>query len=503
MYSIFRVCNYIKYGWDVLLIDPDGGANVQQKLQTTAAKNKSSDANLIQSIPRPNDVQWTKHLYKVPKITFGSIYRFLVERKVLLRKANHVENIVDQRDNCTHENVTNKDCEKSGADTYESIGYTRTLDKAYRFFQDGHVQNIRYHPMPCQQDYVCISANVLPSMKKDKIYSVRILLSEHTGHIEKALCVCPAGLSGCCNHVTATLYCIEDYFRLRLNEDDQKGCTEKLQTWNQPRKRKVDSRPTNLVTLMKKVHGVEKRPKVCNVNKWDCRPTSRRAVPPERKANLRKKLLDIDQEKKEAAACAVASATNDVEKKKAIEAQSMLLRYGTSCYLQLLDDEEPVRTENRMKKMRDERIARAVAKRHKFQEKLSTTLDLVNRDHNYCSCPINASHFEVESVLAPQHLVRNLYEQHVCIDPSRALEIEGCTRNQSLSHVWHEERKLRITASILKTVCHRKADTDVQPFIQNKLAPKFINSQAIDYGRRNEDTAIRCYIQYQEKKAIN
>ena len=29
----FRVYDYIKYGWDVFLIDPDGGANVQQKLQ--------------------------------------------------------------------------------------------------------------------------------------------------------------------------------------------------------------------------------------------------------------------------------------------------------------------------------------------------------------------------------------------------------------------------------------------------------------------------------------
>ena len=49
-----------------------------------------------------------------------------------------------------------QDCEKSGADTYESIGYTCTLDKAHCFFQDDHVQNIRYHPIPCQQDYVCL-----------------------------------------------------------------------------------------------------------------------------------------------------------------------------------------------------------------------------------------------------------------------------------------------------------------------------------------------------------
>ena len=72
--SNFRVCDYIKYGWDVFLIDPDGGANVQHKLQITATKRKNSvEAILLKSIPGQSDLQWTKQLYKVPKITFGSI----------------------------------------------------------------------------------------------------------------------------------------------------------------------------------------------------------------------------------------------------------------------------------------------------------------------------------------------------------------------------------------------------------------------------------------------
>ena len=74
-------------------------------------------------------------------------------------------------------------------------------------------------------------------------------------------------LSGCCNHVTATLYYMEDYFHLGLNEDDEKGYTEKLRTWNIPKPTKMNARPTNLVTLTKKVYGIEKRPKVYAVNK--------------------------------------------------------------------------------------------------------------------------------------------------------------------------------------------------------------------------------------------
>ena len=48
----------------------------------------------------------------------------------------------------------------------------------------------------------------------------------------------------------------------------------------------------------------------------------------------------------------------------------------------------------------------------------------------------------VESVPAPQHLVKSLYEEHVCISPSRTIEIEALTRNQLLSNLWHEEHKL-------------------------------------------------------------
>ena len=257
-----------------------------------------------------------------------------------------------------------------------------------------------------------------------------------------------------------------------------------------------------MVTLTKKVYGIEKRPKVYAVNKWDCRPTSRREIQPDRKTNLRKKLLSIDLAKKEAATLAVASATNDVQRKKAIEAQTMLMRYGTSCFLQLFDDAPAPSSQNRILMAKDERITRAEALRSKFQRDLSSLLDQVNCDHAYSTCPIIAAYYEVENVPPPLHLVRSLYEEHVCISPSEAIEIEACTRSQTLSDLWHNERKLRICASIMKTVCHRKRDMNVKSFIPSKLSPKAINSLAINYGKVHEDTAIRCYIEYQKDRGI-
>jgi len=153
LYASFRVCDYIKYGWDVLLIDPDGGANIQRKLQSTSAH---ADTAVLQSIPKSNDVHWSKQIYCIPKITFGTIFDFLVDCKVLARKANYIDDATEKRDSSLlHRQDENK---LSSADAAgDPIVYTRTLDKAYRFFQDGHVQKVRYHPMSEQHLYWCIS----------------------------------------------------------------------------------------------------------------------------------------------------------------------------------------------------------------------------------------------------------------------------------------------------------------------------------------------------------
>ncbi|XP_065892315.1 uncharacterized protein [Dysidea avara] len=306
-------------------------------------------------------------------------------------------------------------------------------------------------------------------------------------------------------HVTATLYCMEEYFRLGLNEDDAKGCTEKRQTWNIPKASKVDACPTNLVSLTKKVYGVEKRPAVYTVNKWDCRATSKRQVESaDRRSKLRKRLLNIDQARKDTVTLSVASATYNMQRKKAIEAQTMVMSYGTSCFLQLLDDDPAPSsvTDNRMLLTRDERLARVEAQKLKFQKDMSTLLKQANCDHSYSASSISPEHHKVENKPPPLHVVRNFYEEHVCISPTEAIEIEAMTRKQSFSDLWHQERTFRISASIMKTVCHRKRDTDIKFFLTGKLCPKAINSAAINYGNINEDTAIRSYIDYQEKRGL-
>ena len=183
------------------------------------------------------------------KITFGTIYDYLVDRKVIPNKVSCLKSMADKRAEALQQCAGIEEVLEASGDGVP-VEYTRTLDKAYRFFQDGHVQNIKYHPLPTVPNHVCVTTVVLRSMRKDRVYSVTVFIHE-SAHVAKACCSCPAGLSGCCNHVMATLYCLEDHIHSGLQEDEWKGCTEHLQTWNKPRKRDSKPRKTDSVQLIK------------------------------------------------------------------------------------------------------------------------------------------------------------------------------------------------------------------------------------------------------------
>ena len=309
-----RVKSYIKYGWDKLLLDPDNGENCRRKL-ATVPDSSSINRKLFHSVPDSKDAHWTNRLYNLPKITFGTIYDYLVDRKVILNKVTCLESMADKRAEALQQCAGIEEVLETSGDGVP-IEYTRTLDKAYRFFQDGHVQNIKYHPLPTVPNHVCVTTVVLPSMRKDHVYSAMVFIPE-SARVAKACCSCPAGLPGCCNHVTATLYCLEDYIHSGLQENEWKGCTERLQTWNKPRKLDAEPRTTDSVQLVKMQYGVVKRPKAHRINEWDCRPVSRKIVDPNKARKLRENLFSIEQNKIAAANHAACVAQTTSEKKKA------------------------------------------------------------------------------------------------------------------------------------------------------------------------------------------
>ncbi|XP_065913758.1 uncharacterized protein [Dysidea avara] len=169
-YFLCRVECYIKFGWDHLLVDPDKGLNTRKKLLNMAGERMESEPSglsqlttLLESLPNTTDSQWTESLVDIPQISFNAIFKFSVERKVPRKKVNYLENLADFR---AHMSLQEDSSKESAEELYMEAEYTRTLDKAYRFFHDGHVQDLKFHPMPHLENGVCVVSRVLASMKK-------------------------------------------------------------------------------------------------------------------------------------------------------------------------------------------------------------------------------------------------------------------------------------------------------------------------------------------------
>ena len=106
-------------------------------------------------------------------------------------------------------------------------------------------------------------------------------------------------------------------------------------------------------------------------------------------------------------------------------------------------------------------------------------------DMNNGSCP------------AILHLIQQLYKGKVVLNSREAAELEVETREQASTELWHSERKLWITASVMKEVRHRKASTTCTAFVQKKINSKILHTPAVCHGREHENDAVSAYVEYQ------
>lgn len=153
--------------------------------------------------------------------------------------------------------------------------------------------------------------------------------------------------------------------------DEEKGCTDRLHTWNQPRQRNLDARPMDDLKLVKHEFGVEKRVKLHRVNEWDYQPVCRR------------------KNRLAAADVAVSSAQTTAEKRKATHTRCTLEKYGPLYFVQLLD-EEPPPPESHEEEVKKQHLARDTVQERKFLNELGAKFNHVQHDHTYSfSCNNN------------------------------------------------------------------------------------------------------------------
>ena len=153
--------------------------------------------------------KWTKDLKFLPKFTQQLLEKHLIT------------------------NISTDDM-ATGAHKHKKLGY--------RLCKDKYVTQVQVKPNVKTAHGVTflVKAAVHESMKKQS-YVVYVHLNQLNGEVVHANCACVAGKSGCCKHVAALLYQINDFIQLEISEvPDDLTCTQLFQQWHVLRSDETD-----------------------------------------------------------------------------------------------------------------------------------------------------------------------------------------------------------------------------------------------------------------------
>ena len=230
-------------------------------------------------------------------------------------------------------------------------------------------------------------------------------------------------------------YCcyVLEFCKLKSTSTEQVTCTSKLQTWNQPtRKRVLDPEKASDIKFVKLVHGTTKREPITRV--YDPRPAQLQQTTSEEVRHFRSALCNLSR---------------------------------PSGFLHVLvdDDTQPTPNVTRLppapRSEREKVIARMKAMEHPLSLQQIAELG---------KCFINSISLSVE--------VKSIVEQH--------------TRSQAASKRWHEEHFARITASKFgEIVKSRSRLTLCSRLLYPDTGKSLDSSAAIQWGRDNEAIALQ------------
>ena len=192
----------------------------------------------------------------------------------------------------TIENVVDYMINRKESDCMRAEDWKSFKAGGYKLFKEGHVQNILVSREEAKFKVEC---RCLPEMKKDRIYNITVAISTETSNVDLAECSCLAGRGphGSCKHIAATLFALENFYTFyeEAKTEDEISCTSKLQQWNQPRKRRLDSQPSNDICFKVEEYGH----KPCRVSKdfFDPRPLNLQKATDEELQKFAENLQDL------------------------------------------------------------------------------------------------------------------------------------------------------------------------------------------------------------------
>lgn len=103
----------------------------------------------------------------------------------------------------------------------------------------------------------------------------------------------------------------------------------------------------------------------------------------------------------------------------------------------------------------------------------------VESDHDYMTFT------QSQQMLKDMHITETTQEY--------VAEIEQRTEGQSKSQLWHKERSIRITASVMGSVCKATAKRDMAKLAKSIVCPRKFTSRATAHGQAYEEEALALY----------
>lgn len=105
----------------------------------------------------------------------------------------------------------------------------------------------------------------------------------------------------------------------------------------------------------------------------------------------------------------------------------------------------------------------------------SKSLELVHTDHHNMDC----------------NLCMSFYSKYINLCDSKISALNQGTTSQSQSSMWHDSRRIRITASSAKKVPKRQ-QTCPSKFLQNHIYPVFSGNTNTRHGQESEGKCLKC-----------
>ena len=127
----------------------------------------------------------------------------------------------------------------------------KTLERGRKCMEERYISADSVYTI-VQDDHFLVKGSCKASMKKE-LRTIRLNLNINTGYVNNAMCSCPAGLSGYCNHVMALLLELAVYSLNQLqNVPEELACTSKLRQWGVPGQSSNTKDPTMSCIIQKK-----------------------------------------------------------------------------------------------------------------------------------------------------------------------------------------------------------------------------------------------------------